>query len=467
MRMGLGFRSFKRKNKLNTTINILLGATALFLIANSDINARAAELDWSNLPTTPNDSKHARVLATFVLPATDITSINPSVNLGDLNSAAKNGYPNPNIPGIGSALVSVPNKPGEFFMMTDRGPNIDNTNSAGKSFGKIFPLPAFTPAIVHVKLADGKIELKRAIPMVDTQGAPVTGISNNKSDETPYSSETSPSMAFNANGLDTEAMQLLPNGNFIVSEEYGPSVAVLDADGKVLVRYVPEGKNYAGAGYPVKDILPAIYKERRANRGFENISVTPDGKTAYVTLQSPMGDAKDKLYAKSRVVRILRLDMTTPTDAKVTGMFLVLQNEKSAYPETDKQKDLKYSDAVALDQDKILLLERATKKVKLIVADLSTATNVLNHKEANNLTFESEGENLDKLSIQPAQTREVFDSRDVFFQIDTDKLEGLAVLTPSVVAISNDNDFGVGEDNKNAYPTKVWVIQLGKSLTAQ
>jgi alkaline phosphatase len=147
-------------------------------------------------------------------------------------------------------------------------------------------------------------------------------------------------------------------------------------------------------------------------------------------------------------------------------MFLVLQNDKSAYPETEKQKDLKYSDAVALTEDKLLLLERATKKVKLIVADLSTATDVLNHADANSLLFEKEGENLDKLSIRPAETREVFDSRDVFFQIDTDKLEGLSVLTPSVVAISNDNDFGVGE-NTNQYPSKVWLIRLGKNLLSE
>ena len=349
-------------------------------------------------------------------------------------------------------------------MMTDRGPNFDNTNSSGKSYGKTFPLPKFTPAIVHVRLSQSQVEVIRAIPIIDSNGKPVTGISNNKEDELPYPSDASSPMPFNPNGIDPEAMQLLADGNFLISEEYGPSLLLVDANGKILVRYVPIGKNYAGINYPVKAILPAIYKERRNNRGFENVSVTPDGKTAYATLQSPMGDAKNKLYEKSRIVRILRLDINQPADAKVTGMFLVLQNEKSAYPDTDKQKDLKYSDAVAISQDKILLLERATKKVKLIVADLSSATDVLNHADVNGLKFESE--DLDKLSIKTAQTREVFDSRDVFFKIDTDKLEGLAVLTPGIVAISNDNDFGIGDDNLNEYPSKVWVIRLGKSLIA-
>lgn len=289
-------------------------------------------------------------------------------------------------------------------------------------------------------------------------------LSNNKDDETIYANQSGETLKFNPAGLDVEALQLLPDGKFLIAEEYGPSVAVVDQGGKILVRYVPIGKSYEGVNYPIKAILPTIYKERRSNRGFENLSITPDGKMAYVTLQSPMGDVKEKEFKNSRLVRVLRLDITQPTDAKVTGMLVLLQNSKSAYPEADKQKDLKYSDAIAFEQDKLLLLERATKKVKLMVADLSNATNLLNHPAVNSLLFEKEGENLEKLAIRPAQMREVFDSRDVFFNIDTDKLEGLALLNPAVVAISNDNDFGVGEDNLNEYPSKVWLVRLGKSL---
>lgn len=441
-------------------------STALLLVSFNLQAAESTEFDWSSLPSMPNASGHANVLATFELPATDISKINPNVDLGDLSLASKNGFPHQTIPGVGSALVPVPGKAGEFFMMTDRGVNFDYLNSAGKSNGKVFPLPNFTPAILHVKLADKKIEIIRAIPIVGSNGKPVTGLSNNKDDETPYANSMGRTLDFNPAGLDAEALQLLPNGHFLIAEEYGPSIAVVDTNGQVLVRYVPIGKSYAGVNYPVKAILPAIYKERRGNRGFENLSITPSGNAVYVTLQSPLGDAKDKTLAKSRAVRVLRLDISQPTDAKVTGMFLVLQTSKSAYLETDAQKDLKYSDAIAFEEDKLLLLERATKKVKLIVADLSQATNILNHAEANSVLFEKESEALEKLGIQSAQTREVFDSRDVFLKIDTDKLEGLALLSPSTIAISNDNDFGVG-DNINDYPSKVWVVRLGKSLSAQ
>lgn len=116
---------------------IALTSTSLIL----SFTLQAAELDLSALPTAPNDNKRASVLATYQLPATDVSTLNPGIDLGDFAAAAKNGYPNPKIPGIGSALVPVPNKPNEFYMMTDRGPNFDNTNSSGKSHGKTFPLP--------------------------------------------------------------------------------------------------------------------------------------------------------------------------------------------------------------------------------------------------------------------------------------------------------------------------------------
>jgi hypothetical protein len=452
--------------------HLQLGLLAALLLVNVCNTLRAEEstqFDWTSLPAKPNANKHASVLATFQLPNTDISTLNPNIDLGDNAQAVKSGYPNRHIPGIGSAIVAIPNKPGEFYMLTDRGPNFDHTNWLGSVNGKTFPLPKFTPAIVHVKLtqgegAIGRIEVIRAIPIVDSKGQPVTGLSNHEVDEQAFSGKSNTPLSFHPAGLDTEALQLLPDGNFLVSEEYGPSIAVIDRSGHVLMRYVPIGKTYDGVNYPIKEILPSIYKERRGNHGFENVSVTPDGKTAYATLQSPMGNENKKAYKKSRLVRILRLDITKPTDAIVTGMFVVLQSDKSAYPKTDKQKDLKYSDAVAISQDKLLLLERATNKVKLIEADLSAATNILTHIDMNTLLFEKEGEKLGKLTITPASTREVFDSHDVRSKIDTDKLEGLAVLSPNVVVLSNDNDFGVGE-NTNNYPSKAWVVRLGKSLS--
>ena len=420
---------------------------------------------WANeikLPFVATKDHRASIIETFELSPIDISNINPNIQLDSIDNSELKGYKGRSYPGIGSGLIRVPNTKNEFYMLTDRGPNFDNVNGVGKVYGKIFPLENFAPAIVHVKLENKTIQIIKSIPIVDSNGKSVTGISNGKDDETPFDINER-ALPYRSGGLDTEAIQLLPSGNFLISEEYGPSVLVIDPNGKVLMRYLPKGKAKADTPYPVKDILPEVLKNRRSNRGFENLALAPDGKTAYAILQSPMGDAKSSQLSGSRTVRIVKLDVTNSLDMKVTGMFLVLQSSMSEYPSTAKQADLKFSDAAMLSSTKILLLERAAKKVKLIVADLKHATNILDLPISSSLEPEEKSESLNTLNIEPAETSVVFNSVDVLFQLDTDKLEGLAVLTPSVVALSNDNDFALGENTSN-YPSRVWYIQLGKEL---
>ena len=429
----------------------------LFFILNVQLEANELII-----PTIATKTHKASILEVFELSAIDIANLNPNIQLDPIEYSEGMGYKGRNFPGIGSGLIRVPKTKNEFYMLTDRGPNFDNVNGVGKVYGKIFPLENFAPAIVRVKLENKVIQVIKSIPIVDSNGKSVTGISNGKDDETPYDL-TERVISYRSGGLDTEAIQLLPDGNFLISEEYGPSVLVVDPNGKVLMRYLPKGKAKLDTPYPVKDILPEVLKNRRSNRGFENLALSPDGKTAYAILQSPMGDAKSSQFSSSRTVRIVRLDVTNPLDMKATGMFLVLQSSMSEYPSTAKQADLKFSDAVMLSSTKMLLLERAAKKVKLIVADLKHATNILDLPISSALEPEEKSESLNTLNIEPAETSVVFNSVDVLFQLDTDKLEGLAVLTPSVVAISNDNDFALGENTTN-YLSRVWYIQLGKEL---
>jgi hypothetical protein len=95
-------------------------------------------------------------------------------------------------------------------------------------------------------------------------------------------------------------------------------------------------------------------------------------------------------------------------------------------------------------------------------ADLSKATNLLGTRHASSLEVEEQGS--EKHGLIMAKTDRVMDSSPLMFSIDTDKMEGLAVLGPHRVAIANDNDFGIG-DNASEYPSRVWVIHLHKVLT--
>src|SRR5205807_9616500 len=131
--------------------------------------------------------------------------------------------------------------------------------------------------------------------------------------------------------------------------------------------------------YTVSDILPPAFKQRRGNRGFEGIAVSPDGRTAYTLTQSPMGSTSaTSPYRDSRVIRILRLDISTPLDVRVTGQFVVLTEPVAEFPAGNAPKDLKISAAAWVSSDKLLVSEWGDKTggAKLVVIDLAGATDV-------------------------------------------------------------------------------------------
>jgi len=228
------------------------------------------------------------------------------------------------------------------------------------------------------------------------------------------------------------------------------------------MRYLPVCKPIAGAPYPISPILPDVLRYRRTNHGFESVAASPDGKTVYIILQKPMGDEAAPRYAGSRIVRLIELDFSDPLNARVTGMFLMRAGSFTSYPESKRQDQVKINDAKWLGPRRLLVLEQAKGRARLVVIDLSDATNVLTHRDAGTLRFEDVSTDLAGLNIRTAKATSVFDTADIP-EINSDKLEGLALFGPKEVALSNDNDFGIG-DNTTREPSKVWVIRLPEPL---
>jgi len=96
------------------------------------------------------------------------------------------------------------------------------------------------------------------------------------------------------------------------------------------------------------------------------------------------------------------------------------------------------------------------------MVDFNEASNLLGHRAESDLVFEEAGADLAKLGVKPAQAREIFSTRDVP-GITSNKIEGLAVLSPTEIALSNDNDFGIGE-NENGDPSMIWMVHLATPL---
>jgi alkaline phosphatase len=381
----------------------------------------------------------------------------------ELATALANGLPSIDLPAIGSGLQRLAGN--NFVGVSDRGPTFTRTTP---SAGRVYPLPAYTPSLVFFQTHSGQIIPHTILRIVvDDAGTPATGIAGSLAeDAVPFDSPTATTpLPFNPNGLDVEDLHTLPDGSFIIVDEYSPSIAIISDAGKVLKRYTPQGKTLSGAAYPVSDNLPAILSQRRSNRGFECIAVSHDGRTGYTMTQSPLGPTGATAPTRnSRIVRILRLDLTDPLNLQVTGQFLLQMSLASTYPAGNRPQDLKVSAAAWVNENKLLLLERSDEPniggAKLILVDLAGATDVTGMPETQTLALENSSLDLATLNITPASSSVVYANEETP-EITDFKLEGLSILNANDVAISNDNDFGISD---NPLLSKVWIIRLRDQL---
>jgi hypothetical protein len=415
----------------------------------------------------------AHLIGVYTLAATSLQVLNPYLTQADLDAALLNGAKTVTALGPGSGIDYAGGCPGTFHMITDRGPNGDRTAGDGKTF----PLPGFTPTVATVHLDNQAIAIDHVLPIYNGDGAPVTGISNGSADDTPWLNDTATTpLPYDADGIDSEELRRLPSGDFAFCEEYSPSVGIIDGTtGKVKVRYTPVGVAPA-AKYAVKPILPAILAKRRINKGLEGLALSPDGKTAWAVMQTPLGDDAASAYGNSLVNRVIRIEhFDDPAQAAVTGHFIVVHQTATSLPGGTKQKNVYFNAATFIAANKLLLLERVSNptagmpgRLKLMVADFSAATNFVGHPEFHGDTLEPEAigppPGYQTLQIVPATVTEVFDSTDVpAFLAPTDgsvvpdKLEGVAIINRTTVAIANDNDFGIVN---SADRTRIWILRM-------
>jgi Esterase-like activity of phytase len=132
-----------------------------------------------------------------------------------------------------------------------------------------------------------------------------------------------------------------------------------------------------------------------------------------------------------------------------------------------------FNSATLLVTDRLLLLERAPGTMKLLVADLTEATNLVDKPQQSEMDLAAEdtaaGRGYAALGIRPAALTEVFTSDDTPALIKSppagavapDKIEGLAVINRATVAIANDNDFGIANPNDRS---RIWVVRLKAPL---
>lgn len=328
-----------------------------------------------------------------------------------------------------------------FYSLTDRGPNGDAPlwlDGEKTSPTKVFLAPQFTPKMMQVRIADGKALASHAIALNDQQGQinglPLPAGLIGSTSETALNDEFKPVAEHSERGLDTEGLVSDGQDGFWLCDEYGPFLIHVDAKGKILAKFGPSADENEKA---IASGLPNILKWRQPNRGFEGIARLPSGKII-AAVQSTL-DVDGRTAKKASFIRLLELDPVTG----ITRMF--------AYPyDLDvykKNSDAKIGDLVALDDQRLLIIEQgkdADKNMRNLVymIDLKQATDLSDKLFDNKaLEFAPDRAALEKQGIRLVAKQLVLDLRAHGWHAE--KAEGLTLVDKQTIAVTSDNDFGL------------------------
>ncbi len=370
-----------------------------------------------------------------------------------------------------------------FYTVTDRGPSIPCVGSEAVTgianfcdgnTGSIFAQPDYSPQIIKWQLSGVgtglKLQQSEVITITGSGGSAINGLPNNFAQariEKAYDNrgvELLPS----ANGIDPEALVRLNNGNFWVAEENGPSLLLISSSGEILERQVPAGlgndlvnDSNGAASYPVSEsIIPGIFAKRKVDRGIEALALSPDNKHLYFFMQGPL-DNPEGGVAESRIVRVVKVELNDDGTANaIVGEYLYRLDppahfaiKSTAKGDLDSsgnfvaQSEVTINEAIAIDDDYLVVVEQAKTVSKFYRLNLANATNVLGTAWDSSFTSPSLEQQSLVANTQFITKQLGFDSLTMPLPAGIDPLaeniEGFALLDANFGVVLNDNNYGL------------------------
>jgi hypothetical protein len=341
--------------------------------------------------------------------------------------------------GFGSAMARHPQLADHFYFLSDRGPNA----GTGGEDEKVFLQPSYAPRIGLFRREGARLRWVRDILLRDETGTPLTGLPN------PPGAGGTGERALDAGGrelppdprgVDPEGLVALADGTFWVAEEYGPSLLNIGADGRTLERIDPYTTSERGRR------LPRILAARRPNYGFEGLTGTPDGKALVAVLQAPLDNPSRQVRAATRLTRLVWMDL----DSGRTRQFAYVHGAPG----------LSNTEVLALSDRELLVLERdalfagdaekPARHKRIYRASLEGATDLSDAEDGprgrlfgGRAPEELTEAEMAAAGLRPAARTLAVDLLALPGGYPHDKPEGMALLGPDLVAVCNDDDFGI------------------------
>jgi hypothetical protein len=137
--------------------------------------------------------------------------------------------------------------------------------------------------------------------------------------------------------LDSEGLVLASDGSFWISDEYGPYVYHFSAAGQMIhaIRpppaFIPQRNgtdSFSANSPPIYDpdfvVVPGNNPTGRdPNQGFEGLTMSPDGETLYVLMQSALDQEGGLKSSHRRNARFVVYDIADPADSVYKAEYVV------------------------------------------------------------------------------------------------------------------------------------------------
>ncbi|MBC7776556.1 MAG: choice-of-anchor I family protein [Phycisphaerae bacterium] len=333
---------------------------------------------------------------------------------------------------------------GSFRFIGDRGPNADAINSplSGGQTTLVFPFPDYAPKVWQVRPENGALTVEDFDFVKRPDGTGASGlplpVGQGNTGEVAWSDTLATIVPNDPWGLDSEGITQDNEGNFWICDEYGVSIWKLDQNFKVLNRYTP-------FPHELEDLpLDSLLGKRRANRGLEGITYTPNGKI-FAIIQSPTDNPNTATGNSSRIHRLVELD---PSTGSMRTFVYVHEPDLGQI----RSRDWKLGDLIAINNEEFLTVEHAERNgwnsKNIYKFSIAGATPVSGN-DFNGQTLEQllNPTGLAANGIVPVQKEFFTDLLELGWERQHDKPEGLAILNDSTFAVINDNDFGIAAPN--------------------